>query len=151
MSVMITLELPTKAESMAQLLEVMESALVDTRGYAGCQKVETYIDQENQNIFWSNCGERRAPAGLHGLARGNGLYGRGWPLLDGARLLEHSISEAISDGRPEAIMQRKVFRSGPYAELIAQAVQVDNVCICPDKLALMPTVPHLTAWWNKHR
>ena len=24
-------------------------------------------------------------------------------------------------------MQRKVFRSGPYAELIAQAVQVDNV------------------------
>ena len=44
MSVMITLELPTKSESVAELLEVMKSALGDTRSSPGCQKVETFID-----------------------------------------------------------------------------------------------------------
>ncbi len=85
MSVMITLELPTRSESMAQLLEVMESALVDTRGYAGCQKVETYIDQENQNIFlvelWESAEHQQAYMGWR---VETGFMDAVGPLLDGA-------------------------------------------------------------------
>ena len=71
---------------MAELLEVMKSALVDTRNYAGCQKVETFIDQESQkHIVGGAVGEPRASTGLYGLAGGNRIYGRGGGLfLDGA-------------------------------------------------------------------
>ena len=78
MIVMITLELPTKTESMDELLKVMKGALVDTRGYAGCQKVETFIDQESQNVFlveqWESAEHQQAYIGLAG---GDRIYGRG--------------------------------------------------------------------------
>ena len=116
------------------------------------RKSKPILIKRSQNIFlvelWESAEHQQAYMGWR---VETGFMDAVGPLLDGARLLEHSISEAISDGRSEAIMQRKVFRSGPYAELIAQACRWTILCICPDKLALMPTVPHLTAWWNKHR
>ena len=85
MSVMITLELPTKAGSMAELLEVMKSALVDTRNYAGCQKVETFIDQESQNILlveqWESPEHQQAYMGWR---VETGFMDAVGPLLDGA-------------------------------------------------------------------
>lgn len=51
MSVLVTLEMPAKPETLGEFLEVMRKALVDTRNYAGCEKVETYVDQETQSIF----------------------------------------------------------------------------------------------------
>ena len=85
MSVMITLELPTKTESMDELLKVMKGALVDTRGYAGCQKVETFIDQESQNVFlveqWESAEHRQAYMGWRVEA---GFMDAVGPLLDGA-------------------------------------------------------------------
>ena len=85
MSVMITLELPTKAESMAELLEVMKSALVDTRNYAGCQKVETFIDQESRNILlveqWESPEHQQAYMGWR---VETGFMDAVGPLLDGA-------------------------------------------------------------------
>lgn len=51
MSVLVTLEMPTKPETLNEFLELMKGALVDTRNYAGCEKVETYVDQETKSIF----------------------------------------------------------------------------------------------------
>ena len=87
----------------------------------GCQKVETYIDQKPEYFGPGSAGHRRAYMGWR---VETGFMDAVGPLLDGA-VLEHSISEAISDGG-RRWLQRKVFRSGP-AELIAQAVQVDNI------------------------
>ena len=85
MSVMITLELPTKTESMDELLKVMKGALVDTRGYAGCQKVETFIDQESQNVFlveqWESAEHQQAYMGWR---VATGFMDAVGPLLDGA-------------------------------------------------------------------
>ena len=39
MSVMVTLELPAKAECLSEFLDVMRAALIDTRAYEGCDKV----------------------------------------------------------------------------------------------------------------
>jgi quinol monooxygenase YgiN len=43
--------MPTKPETLDEFLELMKGALVDTRNYAGCEKVETYVDQETKSIF----------------------------------------------------------------------------------------------------
>lgn len=85
MSVMITLELPTKTETMDELLKDMKGALVDTRGYAGCQKVETFIDQESQNVFlveqWESAEHQQAYMGWR---VETGFMDAVGPLLDGA-------------------------------------------------------------------
>ena len=85
MSVMITLELPTKTETMDELLKVMKGALVDTRGYAGCQKVETFIDQESQIVFvveqWESAEHQQAYMGWR---VETGFMDAVGPLLDGA-------------------------------------------------------------------
>jgi len=85
MSVMITLVLPTKTETMDELLKVMKGALVDTRGYAGCQKVETFIDQESQNVFlveqWESAEHQQAYMGWR---VETGFMDAVGPLLDGA-------------------------------------------------------------------
>ena len=64
-----------------------------------------------------------------GWQRGDGLcMDAVGPLLDGAPDCSNiRYQKRYLTGGSEAVMQRKVFRSGPYAELIAQAVQVDNI------------------------
>ena len=44
MSVMVSLELPAKPECLSEFLDVMREALVDTRAYDGCEKVETFVE-----------------------------------------------------------------------------------------------------------
>ena len=51
MSVLVTLELPAKTETLDEFLAVMKDALVDTRAYAGCEKVETYVEQGSGSVF----------------------------------------------------------------------------------------------------
>ncbi len=51
MSVLVTLELPTKPGAVDDFLAALKVALVDTRAYAGCLSVETYVDRENENIL----------------------------------------------------------------------------------------------------
>jgi quinol monooxygenase YgiN len=70
---------------MDELLKVMKGALVDTRGYAGCQKVETFIDQESQNVFlveqWESAEHQQAYMGWR---VETGFMDAVGPLLDGA-------------------------------------------------------------------
>jgi quinol monooxygenase YgiN len=67
MSVLVTLEMPTKPETLDEFLELMKGALVDTRNYAGCEKVETYVDQETKSIFlveqWETAAHQQAYMG----------------------------------------------------------------------------------------
>jgi len=67
MSVLVTLEMPTKPEILDEFLELMKGALVDTRNYAGCEKVETYVDQETKSIFlveqWETAAHQQAYMG----------------------------------------------------------------------------------------
>jgi quinol monooxygenase YgiN len=50
-SVLVTLELPAKVETLDEFLAVMKDALIDTRAYAGCEKVATYVEQDTGNVF----------------------------------------------------------------------------------------------------
>lgn len=67
MSVLVTLEMPTKPETLDEFLELMKGALVDTRNYAGCEKVETYVDQETKSLFlveqWETAAHQQAYMG----------------------------------------------------------------------------------------
>ena len=67
MSVLVTLEMPTKPETLDEFLDQMKGALVDTRNYAGCEKVETYVDQETKSIFlveqWESAEHQQAYMG----------------------------------------------------------------------------------------
>jgi quinol monooxygenase YgiN len=58
---------------------------VDTRNYAGCQKVETFIDQESQNILlveqWESPEHQQAYMGWR---VETGFMDAVGPLLDGA-------------------------------------------------------------------
>ncbi len=51
MSVLVTLELPAKAETLDEFMAVMKDTLVATRAYAGCEKVETYLEQNSSTVF----------------------------------------------------------------------------------------------------
>ena len=70
---------------MTEWRGVMKSALVDTRNYAGCQKVETFIDQESQNILlveqWESPEHQQAYMGWR---VETGFMDAVGPLLDGA-------------------------------------------------------------------
>ena len=46
MAAMVTLELNIKPEKFDEFLGIMAEALKETRAYDGCQKVETYVDQD---------------------------------------------------------------------------------------------------------
>ncbi|MSQ44173.1 MAG: hypothetical protein EXR45_08210 [Chloroflexi bacterium] len=41
-------------------LELLSSALIDTRAYAGCRSVETYVDQDNPDVIvlWEKWDDR---------------------------------------------------------------------------------------------
>ena len=51
MSVLVTLELPAKAGTLDEFMAVMKEALVATREYSGCEKVETYLEQNTSTVF----------------------------------------------------------------------------------------------------
>jgi len=58
MSVMVTLELPAKPECLSEFLDVMREALIDTRAYEGCEKVETFVEESTGRSCWWNCGRQ---------------------------------------------------------------------------------------------
>lgn len=51
MSVMVTLELPAKPECLSEFLDVMREALIDTRAYEGCDKVETFVEESTGSVL----------------------------------------------------------------------------------------------------
>lgn len=51
MSVLVTLELPANAETLDEFMAIMKDTLVATRAYAGCEKVETYLEQNTSTLF----------------------------------------------------------------------------------------------------
>ncbi len=51
MSVLVTLELPAKAGTLDEFMAVMKEALVATREYSGCEKVETYLEHNTSTVF----------------------------------------------------------------------------------------------------
>ena len=51
MSVLVTLDLPAKAETLDEFMTVMKDTLLATRAYPGCEKVETYLEQNTSTLF----------------------------------------------------------------------------------------------------
>ena len=51
MSVMVTVELPTKRDKLGEFLNLLKEALVTTRGFKGCQKVDTFVDEDKPSIL----------------------------------------------------------------------------------------------------
>lgn len=51
MSVMVTIEAPTKSEKLEEFLGFLKEGLVATRSFKGCQKVDTYVDHERSSVF----------------------------------------------------------------------------------------------------
>ena len=50
MSVMVTLEIPVHKERLEDFLDVLREALKETRGYEGCQKVETFVEMDTGSV-----------------------------------------------------------------------------------------------------
>jgi quinol monooxygenase YgiN len=63
MSVMVTLELPAKPECLSEFLDVMREALIDTRAYQGCEKVETFVEESTGKVLlvelWETAGHQQ--------------------------------------------------------------------------------------------
>ena len=51
MSVMVTLEIPVVKEKIEGFLDVLREALKETRVYDGCQKVETFVEEETGSVL----------------------------------------------------------------------------------------------------
>ena len=51
MSVMVTVEWPAKPETLAEFLEVLRQALVDTRAYDGCENVQTFVEESTGRVL----------------------------------------------------------------------------------------------------
>jgi quinol monooxygenase YgiN len=47
MSVLATADLFIKPERVQELLEILREALPDTRAFAGCQGLDTYVDEDD--------------------------------------------------------------------------------------------------------
>ena len=64
MSVMITLEMPIKSDKLDENLGIMKQALVETRGYKGCESVETYVEKEKSVVClverWNSVEDQQA-------------------------------------------------------------------------------------------
>ncbi len=50
MSVMVTLEIPVIKDRVEDFLDVMREVLKETRIYEGCQKVETFLEEETGRV-----------------------------------------------------------------------------------------------------
>jgi len=60
MSHTIIAEFPCAPGKGAEFLEILLSALADTRAYEGCELVETYVDQDNPDlvVLWEKWATR---------------------------------------------------------------------------------------------
>ncbi len=47
MSILATAEFFVKPEKAEEFLEMMKAALADTRGYEGCELLDTYVSQDD--------------------------------------------------------------------------------------------------------
>lgn len=47
MTVLVTVDLSIKPDRVAEILELLTGALPDTRAYAGCEVVDTFVDQDD--------------------------------------------------------------------------------------------------------
>lgn len=51
MSVMITVEFKIKPEKVEEALQEMAEGLPATRGFEGCQRIDSYFDAKNASLF----------------------------------------------------------------------------------------------------
>jgi len=67
MSVMVSVEMKFKPESAEKMLETMKEALVDTRGFEGCQELKSYYETETHSLLfveiWDSAEAQRAYLG----------------------------------------------------------------------------------------
>ena len=64
MSVMVMLEVPVVKAKMEGFLDVVRELLKETRAYDGCQKVETFVEEESGRVIlmelWETAGHHQA-------------------------------------------------------------------------------------------
>ncbi len=60
MSHTVLVEFPCAPGKGAEFVEILLSALADTRAFEGCERVETYLDQDNPDlvILWEKWAAR---------------------------------------------------------------------------------------------
>jgi len=52
MAVMVSVEMKFKPESAEKMLETMKEALVDTRGFEGCQELKSYYETATHSLLF---------------------------------------------------------------------------------------------------
>lgn len=67
MSVMVSVEMKFKPESAEKMLQTMKAALVDTRGFEGCQALKSYYETETDSLLlieiWDSAAAQQAYLG----------------------------------------------------------------------------------------
>ena len=67
MPVMVSVEMKFKPESAEKMLETMKTALVDTRGFEGCQELKSYYETETCSLLfieiWDSAAAQQAYLG----------------------------------------------------------------------------------------
>jgi quinol monooxygenase YgiN len=67
MAVMVSVEMKFKPESAEKMLEIMKTALVDTRGFEGCQELKSYYETETYSLLfieiWDSAAAQQAYLG----------------------------------------------------------------------------------------
>ena len=51
MTVMVSIEMKFKPETAEKMLETMKAALVDTRGFEGCQELKSYYEADSHSLL----------------------------------------------------------------------------------------------------
>ena len=56
----VILEFTCKPSKGSEFLKILVNALADTRAFAGCRSVETYVDQDNSDVIvlWEKLEDR---------------------------------------------------------------------------------------------
>ena len=51
MAVMVSIEMKFKPETAEKMLQTMKAALVDTRGFEGCQELKSYYETDTHSLL----------------------------------------------------------------------------------------------------
>lgn len=84
-------EFPCAPGKGKEFLSLLLVALVDTRAFAGCQLVETYVDQDNPDliVLWEKWEQRTDQEKYMAWRAETGMLGMIGPFLNGAPRFVH--------------------------------------------------------------
>jgi quinol monooxygenase YgiN len=91
MSHTVIVEFPCAPGKGPEFLSLLLTALADTRAYAGCKLVETYVDQDNPDliVLWEKWAHRSNHEAYMAWRTETGMLGVIGPFLGGAPRFLH--------------------------------------------------------------